>query len=480
MRHSSAVLLSVLIASPAAGQGQPSCLDYLAGFRSKIEANYAGYLLEVKGERRSAFEREFANLQTRARSTPTDRCFPILRAFTEWFDDPHLFVFQDTRLDSATAAGNRRAIPRLTIDEAALRDDLRRRARALDPVEGIWSDGALRVGITRAGNGRFNAVVLTPDSSSWSVGDVRGVLTRTSRGYEADWASRNYARRVLSGGVRKRVLLRLSPEMLAKEFPVEPQDAGLIDPGDPRRPTLSRREGTVIISMTSHSPAYMGTLDSLIARNAEALRSADRLIVDLRGNEGGSSFTSNGLLPYIMTADQLPERFPERGGAVMLSSPDQIAYAKRSFGPETTAFVRGLVSRMQAGPGKLVPFLEPGQQRPADRADSVITGPKRVGILVDRETVSAAEVLVLQALRSKRATVFGEPTTGALDYQSTSIVRVIPGAGRWFLGYPTITRDTMLPLDGMRGKGIPPQVPVSWSSVADPVTFVDQYLRRRP
>ena len=57
MRHSSAVILSALIASSAAGQGQPSCIDYLAGFRSKIEANYAGYLLEVKGERRSAFER---------------------------------------------------------------------------------------------------------------------------------------------------------------------------------------------------------------------------------------------------------------------------------------------------------------------------------------------------------------------------------------------------------------------------------------
>ena len=39
----------------------------------------------------------------------------------------------------------------------------------------------------------------------------------------------------------------------------------------------------------------------------------------------------------------------------MLSSDDQIAYARRAFGSDTTAFVRGLVERLRAGPGELVP-----------------------------------------------------------------------------------------------------------------------------
>jgi len=61
--------------------------------------------------------------------------------------------------------------------------------------------------------------------------------------------------------------------------------------------------------------------------------------------------------------------------------------------------------------------------------------------------------LPLKALRTDRAVVIGEPTAGALDYQTTSIVRIDPDESRWFLGYPTITAHAQLPKGGMRGKG---------------------------
>jgi hypothetical protein len=74
--------------------------------------------------------------------------------------------------------------------------------------------------------------------------------------------------------------------------------------------------------------------------------------------------------------------------------------------------------------------------------------------------------------------VFGEPTAGALDYQSASIVSLSPREKRWYLGYGTITRSRDLPRGGMRGKGIPPQVPIDLRRVADPVRFVDSVLAR--
>jgi C-terminal processing protease CtpA/Prc len=98
-------------------------------------------------------------------------------------------------------------------------------------------------------------------------------------------------------------------------------------------------------------------------------------------------------------------------------------------------------------------------------------------VIVDRGTVSASEVLVLTALRSPRATVFGEPTAGALDYQSASIVSLSPRENRWYLGYGTITRSRDLPRGGMRGHGIPPQVRLDLHRIADPVDYVDRALR---
>ena len=96
-----------------------------------------------------------------------------------------------------------------------------------------------------------------------------------------------------------------------------------------------------------------------------------------------------------------------------------------------------------------------------------------------RGTVSASEVLVLHALRSTRTVVFGEPTAGALDYQSTSIVTLAPNERRWYLGYTNITRHLQLPLGGMRGKGFPPDVRVDWNTVPDQIAHVNSMLKER-
>ena len=458
----------------------PSCLDYVEGMKQKIEANYAGFRLEIVGERRAEYEGFVESLREHARSIATDQCYETLHGFTTWFNDPHLFVFQSSRIDSAEGQGRRDRITRRQLSEVTVRGELQRRMGRLDPIEGIWTDGRLRVAVVPAGMDRFEAIVLTADSASWSPGDVRGTFVRENEGYRVTLVGRNYAERVLEGSIHKRVLLRISPEMWAREYPVVPEDAGLVDISDPRRPTLLEREGTVIVSIPSHSPAYKQVLDSMIARNADVFRDSPRLIVDLRGNEGGSSLMSDGLLPYILSDHELPERFPERGGAVMLSSPDQMAYARRAFGPDTTRFVRTLLERLEAEPGGFAPLMEPGQERPVTRPDSLIHGPSYVGVMIDEGTVSASEVLVLKALRSTRAVVFGLPTAGALDYQSTYIVPLVPGVGRWFLGYPTITRDTLLPLDGMRGNGIAPQVRLDWNLIPDPINHVDRALRGHP
>ena len=100
-----------------------------------------------------------------------------------------------------------------------------------------------------------------------------------------------------------------------------------------------------------------------------------------------------------------------------------------------------------------------------------------MAVLVDGGTVSAAEVLVLRALRSERAVVIGEPTAGALDYQSTQAVGLGTGDRRWALGYPTIAAHVDLPTRGMRGKGIAPMVRLRWADVADAYAEVERRLR---
>ncbi|MBV9880376.1 MAG: hypothetical protein JO180_07765 [Gemmatirosa sp.] len=467
-------------AAPAA-PAPPSCRADLDSLAQRIAADYAGVQLEIVGPRRLAYDRALDSLRASADRRAPDGCFPVLNALTASFADPHLFVFQSTRIDSAEARRRREAVPVLALDEAAVRRDLARRAARLDPIEGIWYDGPLRLAVVPepgAPRGRYAAVVLVSDSTSWPVGAVRARFTRRPDGaYDADVSTRDYGRRTLVGRIHKRLMLRLSPGIWGKAYPVAPTDRGLLDSTDVHRATFVLRGGTAIVSIPSHDPTYRGALDTLLATHATALQGAERLIVDLRGNEGGSSWMTNGLLPYLRSARRRPTPF-DSGDAVMLASPDQQAYARRAFGPDTSRFVRTLLERMRAHPGELVPLRDPADPRDDASPDTLVVGPPRVGVLIDRGTVSAAEVLVLDALRSERATVFGEPTAGALDYQSVNVVPIAAAERRWYLGYPTITARASLPAGGMRGRGIAPDVRVDWARVADPIGWVDAALRR--
>jgi Peptidase family S41 len=479
--------LTTLIAfarSPIFGQSEPSlsCAADLSLLERTMHLDYAGYTMELRGQRLRDFAAMKATAQVRADSTRGDSCYDVLRDFVEWFDDPHLFLYERARIDTAETARRAASVERRPISESSARTYFRDRGLRLDPIEGIWYDRGLRLAVvpdsSRLPNG-YLAIVLSADTSIWPAGAVRARITRgKGNAYDVALSTPTFAVVHRRGTIYRHVLLRLSPGIWGKEFPVAPPDSGTLDSVDPHRPVLYRRNGTMVFAIPSHD-GFRGVIDSLVNANRDALAHADRMIVDLRGNEGGGSQMTESLEPFISLVAEKPSPFPT-DGAFMLSSEDQIDFARRGFGAETTAFVRSLVERLRAHPGELVPLEDPLTPARAPRARDwvVASGPRAVGVLIDRGTVSASEVLVLTALRSARATVFGEPTAGALDYQTASIVSISPREKRWYLGYGTITRSRELPRGGMRGHGIPPQVRLDLSRVSDPVGYVDRALMR--
>ena len=464
-------MLSVplLLASTA-----PPCRALLDGMQAKLEGNYAGYLLEVKGKPRQAeHNRMLAGVRRRADAATDAGCFVVLHDYIAWFNDPHLFVYQSPRLDSAETGHRAGSVPRVSIDEAAVRARLARIGAAADPIEGIWYDGAMQVAVIPdpAGVvGRFVAVVTVSDTTTLPVGAVHAVFTRRRNGgYDTDLRWRSLA--VTHPPVtihRGGTLLRLSPGMWGKRYPGAEAERALLDSTDVHRPTFTWRGTTAVISVPSHDGGHRARLGALLNANRARLDSADALIIDLRGNEGGGSQTTAALHPYVVGSDSL-DPSADFGAPVMLSSPDQLSYTRRAFGSDTSAFVRRIVAAMEAAPGTLVPMFDPAQPVPATAYPPPVFGPRKVFMLIDGGTVSASEVIVQLALRSKRTTVIGEPTAGALDYQSTNVVRIHPEEGRWLLGYPTITAHARLPEGGMRGKGIAPEIALKWAQVTDPV-----------
>lgn len=477
------LLLTVVLVVQPKGDSSLSCETNLALLERRMMLDYAGYTLELRGDRLTAFAAMKREAQRKASTADGDDCYFVLRDFIAWFDDPHLFLFESTRLDSAETSRRAASVARAGVTEASARAYFARRGPRLDPIEGIWYDRGLRVAIvpdSQAGAGRFVAVMLSSDSSTWQPGAIRARFAPRPDGrYDAEVRETNHAVVHRRGEIFRHVVLRLSPGMWGKAFPVAPADTATLDPVDPHRPVVYRRNGTLVFAIPSHN-GYKRALDSLVAQYRDEMRQANKLIIDLRGNEGGGSGMTNDLEPFVSLKEELPNPYPT-DRPLMLSSDDQITYARRAFGSDTAAFVRGLVDRLRAHPGELVPLNDPADTvTKSDPRDWVVSsGPRRVGVLVDRGTVSAAEVFVLYALRSPRATVFGEPTAGALDYQSTSIVAWSPNEKRWYLGYGTITRGPGLPAGGMRGKGIAPQRLLDLRKLQDPVGEVERELTPR-
>lgn len=472
---------TAVLAVPLEGQASSTpvpCSTTLDSLDARIRRNYAGYLLEVAPLRQEAHAAALATARQSARAAAlsTDACTSALRRYIAWFDDPHLFLFQSQTADTAA---NRRRERALLVDprsEAALRADLAQRRATLDPIEGIWRDGALRVAVVPQADASDTlvAIVLASDTAAWPVGAVRTRFVRNADGsYESWLQSKAFGLQQLRATLHRGNLLRFSPGMWGREYPLDSAMA-LAPWPDPRRPRLAIRERSVVVSVPSHDGPYQRELDSLVAANRDALRSASLIIIDLRGNEGGGSLTTRSLHPFIVSAESRPTPY-DSGRAVILASPELLDYVRRAGGASPSPAVQRLIARMEASPGQLVHAYD----------DDVATSPRatplegnwKVAVLTDRGTVSAAEVTVLMALRSTRATTIGEPTAGALDYQSTAIIGLGSGDRRWALGIPTITAHADLPARGMRGKGIAPQIPLDWSSVRDPYASVEQMMR---
>src|SRR5262245_23381638 len=147
-------------------QSPPTCRRVLDSLDSKVRQNYAGFLLEVTGNRRYEYDAILRHAEHEADSLSYERCYPALARYIEWFGDPHLFVFQSQQVDSAIARRRVAALTKLDITEERARDELMTRAGSLDPIEGIWYDGALRVAVVPepgGTSGRFIAVVVSTD-----------------------------------------------------------------------------------------------------------------------------------------------------------------------------------------------------------------------------------------------------------------------------------------------------------------------------
>jgi len=330
--------------------------------------------------------------------------------------------------------------------------------------------------------------MLSSDVERWTPGQVKAEFRKLSdKSYSVVFFSgRHYPLhpavylRGQQGGaaIRRGLLLHMPPITWGKAYPLKPDQVDLLDPTDPRLPTMrSVGTSTIVVSVPSHSPEYASAFNALVEKFRERILNAETLIIDIRGDEGGSSWMTNALKPFMVTKSKRSGQTVEQ--PVVVSSPDNIGYFEQM---KSQGWVPAhLVDRMKANPGKVIPFSDPESTNPSQEKpteDSATPHPRNVAILMDGAVVSAGEAFVLAAKENEKVTLFGEHTGGCIDYQNVTITRlaVCPALGL-NLGYPTLAASGRLPVGGINSKGIAPMVSIG-RSVKDPIRFIINYYDR--
>jgi hypothetical protein len=458
----------------------PPC-DCAAAFDSvvaEVQRNYSGYRDKVTAQTRAEHEKLIAETRklTLNANTSVD-CQRVLSHYIAFFRDGHLRVSVTPQDTSGSAARRKFANWRhVDLSEADVRKRLFVRSH---PVEGIWRSTVApdyRVAILRNGvaaGDSLTAVVLDGDSAHWLPGQVKALLaTADSGGYDTRFYLQDHTERTLHATLQRNVLRFSNGVVWVKEWP---QAAGAVS-RDQISSSLNSdfrvrqlNDHTVLIQIPSFYNDVSFRIDSLFVANEQKLRSTRDLIIDVRGNGGGSDYNYSRLLPLIYT-----KPMHTVNAATYATQDNMLRLAAIAEEPGLNRAVRNDLLRridlMSQHMGEFIP--EPDF---TTTFDSVMANPRRVAIIMDHGCASTCEQFILTARQSDKVTLYGENTAGILDYANL-LAAPLNACADLTLRYPS-TRSKRLPHDPVDPVGIAPTVRIPPDELF-PIDWVVQQMSR--
>ncbi|MCX3264921.1 S41 family peptidase [Pedobacter agri] len=218
---------------------------------------------------------------------------------------------------------------------------------------------------------------------------------------------------------------------------------------------------TVLLRLPSFEWSEKKIIDSILHVHMKDFDQRSNLILDMRGNSGGTDYAFNGLMPliYSLPIKVKPDEY--------LSTQENIRILESNLSEEGISssakdFLNQVILLMKTHPGT---FVNPsGKDFFEITLDSIYKYPSRIGILIDKNTASSAESFLLMAMQSKKVTVFGENSAGMLDYNNTQ-----------FFDIPCKNLNLVIPIG--RSKRLPEQ-PIDNIGIKPDVVFDSKVTNR--
>jgi len=445
-----------------------NCRGTLNELIVKVQNNYPGYPIKITTVNEDGFKKFTDSLKRSADTANFTSCFHILQAWTGYFKDKHLVLALREGTNDINLI---RSIFENTYSFPIMKDSLLKKwEKAPDsPLEGIWNTGGLYEVAVIKKNNRYLGVITKGDDIFWTPGQIKFELQQeTEFNWKVIFYNRYHQADTFSTYIDEySSFLDLKSSKWEKTYPALSHSITII-PADSfycSKPDSNN----IVLRLPSFDLKYKPLIDSLIKTNFNAITHTPHLIIDVRGNMGGFNLSFEKLLPIIYTDTIV------NPGAYIMATDDNIKlYEDLLKNDQYPKENKNLII-------KLIKNLKKYRNGYYLTAEDITTYPKiqpypsKVGILMDEGSGSATEFLILAAKQSKKVTLFGKRSTGAVDYLNLVSPRPM-SCSQYLLWCPT-ARSARLPQHPIDNTGIIPDVEipnqVNW------INFVQQYLAKQ-
>lgn len=212
------------------------------------------------------------------------------------------------------------------------------------------------------------------------------------------------------------------------------------------------------LRIKSFNGSHSRDIDSVIKTNLKSLQSKSKLIIDLRGNGGGSDLCMSYLQPVLYTN-------PVKNiGVDLLTTPDNTAawelIIKQYRDQLPKEYLDNLLKKIHQFDGKVRATVNFAADY-TGTLPAVWANPAKVAIVIDGKCASTTEEFLLFARQSTKTKIVGAHSLGVLDYSN-----VVPkefSCPPFTLRYPT-TRSRRIDAGlGIDNIGIQPDLPLDLS-----------------